>query len=115
MPVEVELCDFDDDEIVKYVVQRRLVQKVLDADAAQQTKKPPRKLVAEDIAADAYHDLMARRLGRAADALRYTIEMTVPADLFAAYEAARDGRRDDAICRLDAYLHAVSPPMKEAA
>lgn len=115
MPVEVELCDFDDDEIVKYVVRRRLVQQVLDADAAQQAKKQQPKPVVRDIAADAYADLMARRLGIAAASLRSTIEMTVPADLFAAYEAARDGLRDEAICRLDAYLHAGGPPLKETA
>lgn len=113
MPIEVDLEDFDDDEIVDYVVRNWLVQRVLDADAERQHKKTKPNPVVRDIAADAYADLMAHRLAVAAGRLRAVIEMTVPADLFAAYEAAREGRRDDAICRLDAYLHAGSVPAKE--
>jgi hypothetical protein len=115
MSVEIELDDFDEDEIIAHVVKRRLVQQVLEADAVRQNQKHKPKPVVRDIAADAYADLMARRLGIAAAALRTTIEMTVPADLFAAYEAARDGQRDEAICRLDDYLHRGSFPTKEVA
>lgn len=38
MTVVVDLDDFDDDEIVEYVVRRRLVQRVIDADSGQQNK-----------------------------------------------------------------------------
>jgi len=101
--IDVDLEEFSDSDLVQEVIDRKLVDDVIEASGRRRKVADTRTLVT-----DAYGDLMSRRTAAAAAELRAAIGALVPADLLDAYEAILAGRRDDAICRLDAYLELTS-------
>lgn len=104
--IEVDVCisDFDDDAIIDAVIIRNLVSEVMAAAAEDVGAKPPEKIEPKTIAADAMTSLICKRQARAALDMRKLLECFVPPDVLDAYEAARDGRTNDAIASLDRYI-----------
>lgn len=103
--IDVDIDEFDDRDIVKEVIRRKLVDYVMREDAKRRNAPlPPERADVRSAASDAYHSLMARRYATAAEMLRQAIGDLIGTDLLEAYEAARDGHRDRAICALDKVL-----------
>lgn len=110
--VEIDMNQFCDDEIVHEVIARELVRDVLKASRSSADHLLPHD---ETDVEDAYAALMSRRMSEAARLLRDAIKTIVGDYLMEAYDAARDGQRDRAICALDKVLEPAVDALKRAA
>ena len=96
--IEVDLQDFSDEEIAQEVDLRGLGT-LVKADASGLPEE------ARQLVGDVQNLLCAKRYVTATVRMTQLLKQLLPAELFAAHEAMDDGRYDDAICRLDAFLH----------
>lgn len=104
--IEVELSDFDDDDIIEEIMDRGLAHKVFASEDAP--------ALLQDVVKAALADLMANRTASAEAVIQDAIKAYLPPQLWAAWIAIRDGRRNDAICELDDILEPGPSASKDA-
>jgi hypothetical protein len=101
--IDVDLEDFDDDEIIDEVRLRGIEEKVRIVPPAP-NEKP---LKPQEVAAEVQSWLITRHYDKAEIAMQKLISAFVPPSVAAAYAAMRDGRIQDAICEIDDF---IEPP-----
>ena len=112
--VDVDLEDFDDDELVAEVRLRKIEHKVYGA-SKKEAPDP------EEAAKDLYSWIAVHRYDKAREASKALLAAFLPPEIIAAVEAIEAGRWMDATCELDDYLwpsparDAAQLPFKEKA
>lgn len=104
--IDVDLGDFDDDDIVGEIIDRDLVAEVLQAAGHVQKEKDAKKPIkSSDIATDALGHLMCRRHATAKADLDRLITTFVPPEVWAAHQALVNGDAALAICELERHIN----------
>lgn len=96
--VDVDLDDWDDEDILEEAVRRKLVPKPPDKTAKEAIVDP------RALAVEVQDHLNCRRYGTAAVRLRELLGLFVPPQLIAALEALNQNDTLSAICELDRYI-----------
>lgn len=98
--VDIDIDDFEDDDLIAEIIDRHLVDAVLKR-VGRIVDKPasPR-----EHAVDALSHMMCRRPSAALHAIDTAIAAFVPVELLAARDALREGEMARAICEIEHYI-----------
>lgn len=101
--VEVDIGEFDDDDLVAEVIDRDLVTDVLKA-AGRLPQEDAKPMKPNEIAIDVISHLMCRRATMALCELDRLVAAFVPPQVLAARDALASGHASVAICELERFV-----------